>query len=261
MPDKTGTREWAEHSKNIFIGCSHNCRYCYARADALRYKRILKPEHWTAMELNRRAFTARPVKLPGRIMFPTTHDIMPAHIALTIDYLRGWLTAGNHVLLVTKPHYAVISRLCEDLVNFRSQITFRFTIGSLDDEILSFWEPGAPARWERLAALEYAQVAGFRTSVSCEPYLDRNVRMTVKAVEPFVTDTIWIGMMNKINSRVDFSAWSSRDYTFLNGLERYRDGQPTFVRRLYEDLKDNPKIRWKDSVRRILGLANQEKVE
>lgn len=26
-----GTKEWAAHSANVTIGCSHNCTYCYSR--------------------------------------------------------------------------------------------------------------------------------------------------------------------------------------------------------------------------------------
>jgi DNA repair photolyase len=42
----TGTREWSEYSFNIGLGCSNNCLYCYARQNALRYKKINSPDEW-----------------------------------------------------------------------------------------------------------------------------------------------------------------------------------------------------------------------
>lgn len=34
----TGTAEWAEVNVNICRGCVNNCLYCYAAANAKRYK-------------------------------------------------------------------------------------------------------------------------------------------------------------------------------------------------------------------------------
>ena len=52
MSLKTGTREWSEHSRNIFIGCAHNCRYCYAAEMAVRYGRIKSRADWPKMVIN-----------------------------------------------------------------------------------------------------------------------------------------------------------------------------------------------------------------
>jgi len=41
---RTGTREWSQHSANLFLGCEHDCRYCYARCSALRFGRIQSAE-------------------------------------------------------------------------------------------------------------------------------------------------------------------------------------------------------------------------
>ena len=46
----TGTREWATSNENICDGCSHDCRYCYAREMAVRFKRKTK-ENWSEMKL------------------------------------------------------------------------------------------------------------------------------------------------------------------------------------------------------------------
>ena len=63
----TGTREWSEHSANIYNGCGHNCRYCYAREMALRFKRKKLPADWPRMELIEKELTKRRRKLKGQI--------------------------------------------------------------------------------------------------------------------------------------------------------------------------------------------------
>lgn len=49
-----GTGEWAKKNVNIGFGCPHNCRYCYAKMFAIRYKRKTE-ETWKVMEPNFKA--------------------------------------------------------------------------------------------------------------------------------------------------------------------------------------------------------------
>jgi len=253
---KTGTKEWAPHSLNIFMGCTHNCRYCYARRKALDYGRITSAGQWPDMKLNEKAFNRKPRKLDGRIMFPTTHDLLPQHRELIKAYLVGWLEAGNEFLITTKPHVDVVSYLLKELLPYRDRITWRFTIGSLDDETLGFWEPGAPLCSERFAALAAARIMKFTTSASCEPYLDNSVTELIEELLAFVDDTIWVGKMNAVKSRVDTTGWAEEDFKFLKTLEVLQSGP--WVRTLYADWRDNPKVHWKDSIKRVLGLPEEE---
>ena len=39
-----GFKDWAVHSVNCCTGCSNNCRYCYARGMAIRFKRTTAEE-------------------------------------------------------------------------------------------------------------------------------------------------------------------------------------------------------------------------
>jgi len=71
-----GTKEWASSNINIISGCSHDCRYCYARKMAIRFKRKTE-ETWKIMELNNEKLCLNFKKRKGRVMFPTSHDITP----------------------------------------------------------------------------------------------------------------------------------------------------------------------------------------
>lgn len=246
----TGTREWAKHKVNCVTGCSHNCRYCYARADALRFKRLATPEGWATMKVRLHDVDKPRGKRKGRTMFPTTHDITPETVAACVAVLRKLAMAGNDILIVSKPHLSCIRAVCVRLAVWREQITFRFSIGAMDDAILSYWEPGAPAFDERLQALKLAHETGYATSISCEPLLDAaNAAELVDALSPWVTDTVWVGMMNQIRRRVVPG-------TDEEAIVRIEQGQtPEAVQRVYGALKDYSKVRWKDSYRKSLGLA------
>ena len=118
---------------------------------------------------------------------------------------------------------------------------FRFTITSSNDDLLRFWEPNAPLFKERFDSLRLAFSEGFRTSVSMEPFLDYHPEELVEQVEPYCTESVWIGKMNYIQrnnltpSEQEYYEGVRRNYT-LEHLEE-----------VYLNLKDNPKIRFKDS--------------
>jgi len=251
---KSGTYEWATENKNMFIGCKNNCKYCYARAKALRFKRIKSPEDWMQMRNNKNK--TKPKHVDGRIMFPSTHDIFPDYIEETIEFLNKWFEYGNEFLITSKPRLEVIDRLTKELEGYKNQITFRFTIGSMDDNVLKFWEPEAPSFKERMESLRLAHKRGYKISVSCEPFLDNTIYRMVDIFSPYVTDTIWIGKMNEIKSRVDTSRWTKDDFKYLTIIEKQQSDE--MIHTLYEYFKMNPKIKWKDTIKKVIGLPEED---
>lgn len=248
---RTGTREWSDKSLNIQCGCEHNCLYCYARANALWRRWIKNKEEWKTPRFYEKG--EKPKKT-GRIMFPTTHDITPLNVDRCISFLKPWLGLGNEVLIVSKPHLPVIKQICEELECYKNRISFRFTIGSLDQHILDFWEHDAPQYHERYDCLKWAYNAGWKTSVSSEPYLDTTIQMLVKTLEPYL-DVIWIGKMNKIKERLKPETWPKEDLQFLDIVRKCQTDE--FIRKLYNDLITNDKVKWKDSIKEVLGLEQE----
>ena len=131
------------------------------------------------------------------------------------------------------------------------RIVFRFTVGAVNDRILRFWEPNAPAYEERKAALKYAFDAGFQTSVSAEPMIDaQNIDLLVSELIPYITDSFWIGEMNHIGR---FSKYAGT--RIQKELNRIRAGQtPRAIQKIYARYEDNPMIKWKNGIKKILGL-------
>ena len=115
MPTKTrkittGTKEWADFNVNCVKGCRNNCRYCYAKMIAKRFKRCTE-DTWKDMEINQKAVEKKYRKYDGRVMFPSSHDIIddPNVLKSCIIVLDKLLHAGNEVLVTTKPDIEVVS--------------------------------------------------------------------------------------------------------------------------------------------------------
>ena len=243
----SGTREWAEHNRNCIEGCENDCIYCYAKGMAIRFKRRTKG-NWHEMKRNSAAYQATR-KVNGRIMFPTSHDLHIEHAEWWMPFLRDLLTNGNEVLIVSKPRFDAIRFICSTMLAFRDQIEFRFTIGTNDEESRKFWEPGAPPISERLDALMYAHGMKYPTSVSMEPLLMMNPAPFIRTFEDYVTGTIWIGTMNHLE-QIDIP--NRRYYHTIRSINSREHMQM-----VYDSLKDNSKIRWKDSVQKLLGVPQR----
>jgi len=247
-----GTREWAASNVNIQDGCEHDCLYCYAKTMAIRFKRAT-PASWKRPRLRQhdldRSFTRR----SGRIMFPTAHDITDQNIDECLAVLHRMLAAGNDLLIVSKPRIECVKLLCEELVPYRSQIVFRFSIGSTDESVLSFWEPGAPSFKARLACLQNAYAQDFQTSVSGEPMLDGDPDKLVAAVYPYVTDSIWLGKINRLRQILPFNCPKNAE-AVRRGEALVALQSDEAIRALYARHRRDPKIKWKDSIKAVVGL-------
>lgn len=246
-----GTREWAVANVNCCTGCTHDCRYCYARYDAVVKKDQLSSEEWKECLVRESdVLKARPL-YPGQVMFPTTHDILPENLQPCIQVLRNLLEAGNQVLVVSKPHLECVRELCKEFTDYKDKLLFRFTITARDKGLLDFWEPGAPAYSERKASLCYAFDQGFETSVSVEPMLDTSdVVPMVRELLPCVTHSIWLGKMNKIDERVQINSDTSVLF-----VERIKAGQvDSEIILIYKELQDESLIRWKESIKTVVGV-------
>jgi len=255
-PEKvTKNHEWTKKSLNFIHGCSHGCLYCYSLEMATRYG-WNNPKDWTTERVRQHDLDKRISNLDELIMFPSSHDITPTHLEESIQFLRKILEAGNEVLVVSKPHLECIKRICDEFAQYKNKILFRFTVGSTSDEVLGFWEPGAPGFKERLSCLKQAFMAGFETSVSCEPMLDNQVERVVKLVDPYVTETIWIGKANRLlgttgRGRLEFNGHLNIE-TKKRALQLIEWQSDQNIIKLYDKLQSNPKIRWKESIKSVL---------
>ncbi len=247
---KTGTWEWASRTFNSVAGCQHSCRYCYACAMAVHYRKF-DPAKWRSQVLVEKMHERKFRKGREMVMYPSAHDIIPEYLPHHLAFIKKLLEAYPRVLLVTKPHLESIKGICEAFGADRERILFRFTIGSTSDATLSFWEPNAPSFGERLDCLKLAHSLGFGTSVSCEPMLDDRVEDVIQAVSPYVNETIWLGKVNRFKHRLALNGHSDPE-TLAEADQLIGWQSDANILALYQRLKDNPMIRWKDSIRKVV---------
>jgi DNA repair photolyase len=202
ITSKYGTGEWADNRINWQIGCKHNCVYCYAAAMACgQYKRVI-PGEWNKPTVNMKKVHQKYKKIKktetnnGIIMIPTTHDIHREYIGEAITIFTRLLSVGNELLIVSKPDIVVWNNLFPVLRPYKNQIELRFTITTDDDTIREKYEPGAPSIDMRLQALKKAIKLGFKTSISCEPFLSNPIK-TVKMLRKHGDFDVWVGPMSK----------------------------------------------------------------
>lgn len=266
MSGRTGTREWSSHSDNIQTGCEHDCRYCYAAA-RMHQLGIRERDKWRIPEIRERDVNRGRKKRDGVIMFPTSHDITPRNLGECLFVIEKLLTAFNDVLVVMKPHRECVYRLralVESRRAWREHLELRLTITAGDSEEerkrTAYWEPGAPGFDERMACLRMAADIGardefrrpMRVSVAIEPalYLP-GVPELVERLSPLVTETIWVGLMRHVRRRVRIEI--AEDEERVREIEA--EQRPEKVREIYGQLRDHPKVHWKDSIRKLLTLS------
>ena len=242
-----GTKEWADYNVNCIVGCYNDCRYCYARVMARRFRRCTT-DSWKNMRIREDVVKSNFKKMTGRVMFPSTHDLFEFEPfkETWLKVLAKLLASNNSVLITTKPRLPVIQEIAEKFSGHKKDIQFRFTITSKDETVLRFWEPNAPSYRERECSLRYAFMNGFKTSVSIEPFLDYDPKDLIQEIDPFVTDSIWVGRMNYIIKHgLSINEQQYYDKIRQNYLTHH-------LEEIFVQLKHNPKIRFKDSIKNQL---------
>jgi DNA repair photolyase len=250
-----GVSEWAPWSYNIGTGCSSNCAYCYSCGITMdmakKDGKVFLRSDWPNEQIKPWKVNIDH-KVDEWVMFPSMHCISEKYLPYYILTLENILKAGNRVLIVTKARLQSIQAICDRFPQYKEQILFRITIGSMNANVCKFWEPGAPSPQERMEALQYAHQNGFQTSVSAEPMLEsyEEAISLYETLSPLLTDTIWFGKMAEIDKRVDMT---NPAYAKASAMIKEFQSNKN-IRLLYNSLKDRPKVMWKDSVREVVGL-------
>ena len=83
-----GTQEWSVKTINCCTGCSHDCRYCYAKEMAIRFGQVTK-DQWPLERIRPADVDKLQKKYDGQVMFPSSHDITPKNIPACLIVLEN----------------------------------------------------------------------------------------------------------------------------------------------------------------------------
>lgn len=249
----TGFNELAEVKMNITkYGCEYLCRYCFNLSLCV-FGRGFDPADLDVTVIDREKLNALIDREGDTVIYPNTHDITPKHLESHLLFIGKLLAVYPKVTVISKPNLVCIRAICEAFPEQKDKLTFLFTIGTVDDKNREFWEPHAPSIPERVECLKLAHELGFKTSVISEPLLDETPDGILDLVKPYVSDVIWIGKGKMMAQRVSCNGHKDPESKArVKQLEAWHSKAKLEV--IYQRLKDDPQIRWKETIQKILGL-------
>jgi hypothetical protein len=86
--------------------------------------------------------------------------------------------------------------------------------------------------------------------------LDNNIEAVLEKVLPYVTETVWIGKANYLigktgRGRLDFNG-ENDSVTLARAKQLIEWQSDENILKLYNLYKDNPQIRWKESISKVI---------
>ena len=221
---KGRAREYSELACNLYLGCTHGCRYCYAPA-CMR----TTGEKWHSVVRSRQKvielFERDARKLRGdqrRILFcflsdpyqPLERDERITRQALGIVHAYGLKSQ-------------ILTKGCADLVQDDIELMKKadthlgITLSFIDDEKRQEWEPNASTVNDRLEILKNAHKAGIYTWVSLEPVIDPDQALSlIRKAHKYVQ--FWkIGKLNHMKEYEQTVNWQKFLYDVETLLKNY----------------------------------------
>lgn len=246
---KRGTRELSDVSINTLLGCTNNCKYCYAAHNAAEKGIIRSRDNWQREWMKKKQPDLN-YRYEGVVMYPTGHDITSKNLVTHVNTVQALLEAGNELLVCSKADFACMRQVAEVCQEYRDKVVFMITITTLDEATSLFWEPNAPLPFERIATLEQLHHLGFRTSVLVEPLLQGpgSAIAIYDRVADYVSEGIWFGTMVLPEKRVDCTKPENKEAVDL--IKRYQS--KSNMRLLYAMMKDLPKVNFKKSIQSLV---------
>lgn len=162
-----------EYTLNAYVGCRHNCLYCYARF-MKRFTGHREPwGEFVDVKINAPEVLAREAKKKkkGRVWISgvcdayqpleKTYEVTRKCLAILIE--NGW-----PVTIQTKSPLVLRDI---DILKRSKDAEVGFTITTADDRVRKIFEPGAPEAAKRIEALAVLHAEGIKTYVMVAPML------------------------------------------------------------------------------------------
>ena len=167
-------------SLNPYMGCVHQCTFCYVRAFELRADRPSDHRYGQSIrvktnvaEVLRRELARASWERETVAIGAATDPYQPAEgrYRLTRACIEALRDASNPFSVITRGPLVVrdVDVLAE--AARRADVSVTFSVPTLDDEIWRRTEPGTAPPRQRLRALKALVEAGVRTSVGMAPIL------------------------------------------------------------------------------------------
>ena len=222
-------------SLNPYMGCVHQCTFCYVRAFERRADRPSDDRYGSTIRVKTnvaarlRRELARPSwAFESVVVGAATDPYQPAEgrYRLTRACLEAFAEAGNAFSIITRGPLIVrdVDVLAE--AASRADVSVTFSVPTLDEAVWRTTEPGTAPPRQRLRVLSRLVEAGVKASVGMAPILpglsDRPEQLAevVRAAREAGACGIWMNILNlRPGTREHFLEHLAQDWP--EELERY----------------------------------------
>jgi DNA repair photolyase len=259
-------------SLNPYMGCAHQCTFCYVRAFELRADRPADERYGASIrvktnvaEVLRRELARPSWKRDGIAIFAATDPYQPAEgrYRLTRACLEVLAATANPFGIITRG--PMIVRDLDVLAEAarRAEVSVTFSIPTLDVDIWRRTEPGTAPPHQRLRALRQLVEAGIKTGVGMAPILPglsdkpELLAEVVRAARAAGAAGVWANLLYlKPGTKEHFLGALERDWPEL--LPRY---EQLYARRAYLSAEKTKPVR--EQVRELArahGIRDRRRV-
>jgi len=209
---KGAAGEYSALACNLYRGCGHGCRYCYApaclRMAAAEFGQPApRPGILGALRQDAFAFRGDPREV---LLCFTCDPYQPIEQEWKLTRQALGIFAANQIRprVLTKNPLAAMLRDTDVLGAAKATIGTTLAWTSADD--CRAWETHAPSPAQRIEGLRLARQAGLRTWLSIEPVIDPLQALDVLLAVGREVDEVKIGKMNhnpEVERAVDWTAF------------------------------------------------------
>lgn len=218
-------------------GCSHDCKYCYAKS-LLDFRKFWNPRDPKVADIGKiekqikkisegKCGNIRAIRLGG--MTDCFQPIEEKH-HVTYETLKLLKKYNVHYLIVTKSDLVASDEYMKVLDKELAHI--QITVTTTDDDLSMTYEKAVPPS-KRIAAIEKLQAAGFDVALRLSPFIPEFVDMGI--LNHVKCDKIQVEFL-RVNSWI--KKWFDIDYT------PYTVKQSGYLHRTLEDKREHMKWIW-----------------
>jgi DNA repair photolyase len=239
-------KEYSPYAANLYIGCSHRCRYCYAPHTLQRpesnYFGVPSPRRdvmkYLEQDLQKKQYSKQILlSFIGDVYCHNTDNSATTRAALQLlDYFHApvaVLSKGGQKML----------RDVDMFQNFGPRIMVGCTLTFFDELKSRDWESGASLPEDRLETLQALHDTGVRTFASFEPVIEpsESLRLIERTLQDGSVDHYKVGKLNNykgLDRDVDWQGFLREAIALLRPA-----GKQIYIKKCLRDLAPDVPLR------------------
>ena len=200
--------EYSYLALNHYSGCSHGCRYCYARLMMTRFGRKFDEAQSAAPDVLSlvKKDAAQYAGTNKRVLLCFTTDPYQP-----LDLETGMTRRVIEILKASDIPFQVLTkggmRASRDFDLYGKYDAFASTLTFVSEKKSLQYEPGAALPKDRFKAIELAHIRGIETWASLEPVIDPHESLQIIHQTHGFVDLYKIGILNHLASVTDWRAF------------------------------------------------------